>query len=52
MIGTIKEIEEKNCIKTLFYDENNILIATEINGVITIMRELTDEEKEMIEEMI
>ena len=52
MVKTIKEIEEKNCIKTLFYDENNILIATEKNGVITITRELTSEEKRMIEEMI
>lgn len=49
---TIKEIENRNGTKTYFYDENNMLIATEKDGKLTTHRELTEEEQKEIKRRI
>lgn len=52
MIKTIKEFESRNGTKTHFYDEDDILVATEFNGEVTEIYKLTDEERKAIQEMI
>lgn len=49
---TYKEIENRNGIKIYFYNENNILIATEENGNLTTHGELTEEQRKEIQEII
>ena len=47
---TYKEIESRNGIKRYFYDENNILIATEENG--KLHGNLTEKQRKEIQEII
>ena len=49
---TYKEIESRNGTKKYFYDENNILIATEKNEEITTHGNLTEEQRKEIQEII
>lgn len=52
MIKTIKEIESRNKTKTHFYDEDDILVATEEDGEVFEIYGLTEEERKTIQEMI
>ncbi len=52
MIKTIKEIESRDKTKTHFYDENDILVATEENGEVLEIYGLTEDERKAIQEMI